>query len=86
MYLRMMPSTKIGIEMPRSEPTRLDWSNKEPYFLAAMKPSGIPSAIAKIIAPSASSIVAGKRWPISQVTERKLLVLVPRLPWRRSFR
>ena len=79
MYLRISPRKKIGIEIPISEASRLPWSKAEPYLFAARKPSGTPNATAKIIAPSASSTVAGKRILISSVTGRKDVMLVPRL-------
>ena len=80
MYLRMIARKKIGIEIPISEPTRLEWSNELPCRFAAKKPSGMPSTSAKIIAASASSTVAGKRSRISVVTGRRDVMLVPRLP------
>ena len=79
MYLRISPRKKIGIEIPISDASRLPWSKAEPYRFAARKPSGTPKTTAKIIAPSASSTVAGKRILISSVTGRKDLMLVPRL-------
>ena len=60
-YLRMIARKKTGIEMPSSDATRLKWSKKPPWRLAAKKPSGIPTTIAKSIAATASSTVAGKR-------------------------
>ena len=62
-YFRIRPRKKIGIEIPISDANRLALSNQLPYFLAAKKPSGRPTTIAKNIAASASSTVAGKRWP-----------------------
>ncbi len=64
-YLRISPRKKIGIEIPIRDATRLARSNHDPYRFADQKPSGIPIASAKAIAASASSTVAGKRWPIS---------------------
>ena len=61
MYLRMMARKKIGIEIPISDATRLVWSIHVPYCFAAMNPSGIPKMVAKSIAPTASSTVAGNR-------------------------
>jgi hypothetical protein len=82
MYLRISPRKKIGIEIPISEATRLMWSKTLPYLLAARKPNGIPSTIAKNIAESASSTVAGKRCFSSYTTVRRLLMLVPRSAWK----
>jgi len=76
----MIARKKIGIEIPISEPTRLRWSKTPPYRFAAKKPSGRPMPTAKIIAAKASSIVAGKRRLISEVTVRRDEMLVPRSP------
>ena len=40
----------------------------------------MPSAVAKIIAINASSMVAGKRTLISSTTVRRVAMLVPRSP------
>ena len=48
---------------------------------AARMPSGMPNETAKIIAPSASSTVAGNRILISSVTGRNDEMLVPRFRW-----
>ena len=63
MYLRMIARKKIGIEIPIRDATRLVWSIHVPYCFAAMKPKGMPKTIAKSIAPTASSTVAGNRSP-----------------------
>jgi hypothetical protein len=54
--------------------------------LAARKPSGIPKMTAKSPAANVSSTVAGNRWPISEVTVRWSMMLVPRLPESVVFR
>ena len=50
-----------------------------------MKPKGMPKIVAKIIAPTASSTVAGNRRLSSSVTGWRELVLVPRLKLRITF-
>ena len=76
----------MGIETPISETKRLAWSTDFPWRFAATKPSGMPRKVAKIIAPNASSIVAGNRSRISSVIGRREAMLVPRSPdpivWR----
>ena len=42
--------------------------------------------MAKIIAATANSIVAGKRRLISDTTVRRVVMLVPRSPWAVTFR
>jgi hypothetical protein len=37
------------------------WSNQEPRLIAAKMPAGMPSAVARMMAQSDSSTVAGKR-------------------------
>ena len=64
MYLRIRPRKKIGIEMPMSDATRLPWSNRA-VPLRREEPERDTEKVAKSIAVSASSTVAGKRWPIS---------------------
>ena len=67
----MIARKKIGIETPISETNRLAWSTDFPWRFAAMKPSGMPRKVAKIMALNASSIVAGKRSRISSVIGRR---------------
>ncbi|MNW20017.1 hypothetical protein D3C71_2202260 [compost metagenome] len=46
----------------------IDWSMKEPRLIAAMTPAGMPRTIAKMIAQSESSSVAGnssKNWSMT---------------------
>jgi hypothetical protein len=63
-----MPSQKIGIETPTSASKVPAASKMEFFFTAATTPSSIPITEAKMIAAIASSIVAGKRAPISLAT------------------
>jgi hypothetical protein len=60
-HFRTIARKKTGIETPISDKNRLAWSTGLPWRLAAMNPSGMPISVAKSIAPSASSIVAGNR-------------------------
>src|SRR5215210_5149212 len=85
-YLRITARKKIGIETPIREMNRLRWSNQLPCHLAAKNPRGIPNPIATIIAAIASWTVAGKRWPISLLTERRDAMLTPRSPCAVVFR
>ena len=80
MYLRMIARKKIGIEIPINDAKRLVWSIQVPYFFAAMNPSGIPKMVAKSIAPTASSTVAGNRSLSSSITGTRVCELVPRSP------
>ena len=66
--------------MPINDANRLALSNQLPYSLAAKKPSGRPTTIAKNIAASASSTVAGKRCLSSYVIALADAMLVPKLP------
>ena len=50
-----------------------------------MNPKGMPKIVAKIIAPIASSIVAGKRSLSSSVTAWRVVELVPRSNSRMMF-
>ncbi len=86
MYLRIRARKKIGIEMPSSETPSEMWSNIVICRLAAKKPSGIPIRIEKNAAATASSTVAGKRWPISVSTGTRVVIEVPRWSWAVSFR
>src|SRR5215208_1081812 len=85
-YLRITARKKIGIEIPISEMNRLRWSNQLPCHFAAKNPRGIPTPNATIIAARASWTVAGKRWPISLLTDRRDAMLTPRSPWTVVFR
>ena len=64
-----MPSQKIGIDTPTRANREPAASKTEFFFTAAITPSRIPRTDAKMIAATASSIVAGKRAPISRATE-----------------
>ena len=66
--MNRMPSQKIGIETPTRANSVLAASKTEFFFTAAKTPSRIPMMDAKMIAARASSIVAGKRAPISAAT------------------
>jgi hypothetical protein len=86
MYFRITARKKIGIEIPINDPIRLRLSKIPPCLFAARNPSGKPMPIATIIAATASSIVAGKRFPISDVIVRCDAMLVPRSPSSVVFR
>jgi hypothetical protein len=77
-YLSRIARKKIGIDIPRRDTTRLPWSIAVPWRLAAMKPSGTPRTIEKIIAATASSTVAGKRCFSSSITGRRLVIESPK--------
>ncbi len=80
-----MARKKIGIEIPSRDAKRLVWSIQVPYFFAAMNPSGMPKSVAKSIAPTASSTVAGKRRLSSSVIAWRLWLLVPRSNSKRTL-
>ena len=79
MYLRISARKKIGIEMPSNETNSDAWSKPVWCRFAAKKPSGIPTTIEKNAAATASSRVAGKRWPISVRTGSRDVIDVPSL-------
>jgi hypothetical protein len=63
-----MPSQKEGIEMPTNAPAMLSRSMAEFCLTAEMMPMGKATSNPKSSEPSASSIVAGSRSPMSFVT------------------
>ena len=60
-HFSIRPRKKIGMLIPMSETTVPPWSTHVPRRFAVRMPSGIPIVSAKIMAESASSIVAGNR-------------------------
>ena len=76
----MMPSQKLGIEMPKKPATEPRLSAQEFGFAPANTPSGIPTTSAIKSEVNASSTVAGSRSPISSITGSEYLNDVPRSP------
>ena len=64
----MMPNQKLGIEMPKKPKNDPRLSAQELGFAPAQTPSGTPSTMAMSIDTNASSIVAGRRSPMSVIT------------------
>ena len=64
--------------MPSSDPAMDRWSAGPLTRLAARKPSGMPRPMAKIMAASDSSTVAGNRRRISVLTDRWVAIDWPK--------
>ena len=56
----MMPSQKLGMDWPNMASVMMPPSMAVPRFSAAMMPSGTASPMARMMATSVSSTVAGK--------------------------
>ena len=76
----MMPSQKLGIEMPKKPNIEPRLSAQEFGFAPAQTPSGMPNTSAMSREAIASSIVAGKRWPINSSTGSEYRNDIPRSP------
>src|SRR4029453_5930804 len=66
--ISMIPSQKLGIEIPKKPNTEPRLSAQEFGLAPAQTPSGMPKTMAISIEAIASSIVAGRRWPIRSST------------------
>ena len=76
----MMPSQKLGIEIPKKPNTEPRLSAQEFGLAPAQTPSGMPIRIAISIEAIASSMVAGSRSPIRPITGSEYLKDMPRSP------
>ena len=76
----MMPSQKLGIEIPKKPNTEPRLSAQEFGLAPAQTPSGMPIRIAIRREAIASSMVAGSRSPIRPITGSEYLKDVPRSP------
>ena len=76
----MMPSQKLGIEIPKKPTTEPRLSTQEFGFAPANTPSGMPMMSAIKSEAIASSMVAGSRSPIRPITGSEYLNDVPRSP------
>src|SRR5713226_7707537 len=76
----MMPSQKLGIEMPKKPNAEPKLSAQEFVFAPAQTPSGMPKMIAISSDAMASSMVAGSRSPIKLITGSAYRNDVPRSP------
>ena len=76
----MMPSQKLGIEMPKKPNTEPRLSAQEFGFAPAQTPSGMPTMSAISIDAIASSMVAGSRSPIRLITGSAYRKDMPRSP------
>src|SRR6516164_1700407 len=79
--INITPSQNVGIEMPKSPPTMVRLSTIVRERTAETVPAAIPSGIATIIEPSASSSVAGNLDRISAVTLDPVRYDRPRFPF-----
>ena len=77
--MRMMPSQKLGMDMPDSAAMLAPISTACPRTAATM-PIGMPTSSAKSIAMAASCSVTGSFWPISVVTGTSVRSDLPRSP------
>ena len=80
--IRSRPHQKIGIEKPISAVPMIAWSNHEPRLMAAKTPAGMPSTMAKMMAQSDSSSVAGNSSRNCDSTESFVEIEVPKSPCR----
>ena len=76
----MMPSQKLGIEMPKKPATEPRLSAQEFGLAPAQTPSGMPTDKRDQHRREASSMVAGSRSPISAMTGSEYLNDMPRSP------
>ena len=76
----MMPSQKLGIEMPKKPNVEPRLSAQEFGLAPAQTPSGMPARSAINIEAIASSTVAGSRSPIRLMTGSAYLNDMPRSP------
>ncbi len=74
------PHQKIGMEKPISAVPMMIWSNIEPRLMAAKTPAGMPSTMAKRMAQSDSSSVAGNSSRNCDSTESLVVIDVPKSP------
>ena len=65
-----MPSTKVGSDMPTSEPVINMPLGQDPRCNATNRPAPSPSNNDSSVAAAPSSIVAGRRSPITATTGR----------------
>ena len=78
--MRMMPSQKLGMDMPDSAAMLAPISTGLPLRTAATMPIGMPTSSAKSMAMAASCSVTGSFWPISVVTGTSVRSDLPRSP------
>ena len=76
----MIPSQKLGIEIPKKPNVEPRLSAQEFGLAPAHTPSGMPVRSASSIDAIASSMVAGSRSPIKLMTGSAYLNDVPRSP------
>ena len=76
-----MPSQKFGTARPRLMLEEMIQSAKERCRVAATTPSGRAMRMVRISPATASSMVAGARWPMSCATGSLLKIDLPRSPW-----
>ncbi len=80
--MRMMPSQKLGMDMPDNAAMLAPISTGLPLRTAAMMPMGMPTSSAKNIAMAASCSVTGSFCAISVVTGTSVRRDLPRSPCR----
>ena len=74
------------METPTSETTRVSWSTRRSRFTAESTPSGIPTRMLRLMATTASSIVAGKVCRRSSQTGWRVEMDTPKFPRTRFQR